>query len=186
MKHTHKKCLSCKKNKPLIMFGFSKSCKNGIHSKCKDCIKEIYYKYNRTKNGVVTKMYGSQIKSSKIRNHTMPTYTKKEFKEWLFSQKKFHILFDNWKRLDYQLDYIPSVDRKNDYIGYTMDNIQIMTWGENRSKGHFDMRHGINNKQSKAVLQYEMDGTFLNKYHSLIEAERQTGVSNGSIYFKNV
>ena len=39
------------------------------------------------------------------------------------------------------------VDRLNDYKGYSFDNIQLMTWQENKDKGHRDCLNGINNKE---------------------------------------
>ena len=112
----------------------------------------------------------------------MPTYSAKELKEWLYSQEEFHVLYDNWKRLDYQRDYVPSVDRKNDYIGYTMHNIQLMTWRENNEKCHKDKLSGANNKQSNAVVQCTKQGVPIREYYSGIEAERSTGINQSNIH----
>jgi hypothetical protein len=102
----------------------------------------------------------------------------------MFAQPKFHILYDNWKRLDFQKDYIPSADRKKDSIGYTMDNIQLMTWAENNAKGNVDMRsgkltHGVN--PQKTVIQYTMSGEFVANFVSVSEASRQTGIHHSRI-----
>ena len=133
------------------------------------------------KSGLITRIYVDQVRNGKRRGHGVPTYSKQELTDWLFSQKKFHVLYDNWKRLDYQSEYKPSIDRKDDYIGYTMDNIQIMTWGENRAKGHSDMRNGINNKQSSTILQYSLDGTFIQEHYSISSAARLLGVKRKNI-----
>lgn len=55
--------------------------------------------------------------------------------------------------------------------------------GFNQSKGGIGGGHLMSNRkdQSKPVLQFTMDGTFVAEYPSLSEAERQTGVSQGSI-----
>lgn len=140
--------------------------------------------YNRTKDGLVTKIFSSQNNNSKRRGHKPPTYTKQELKDWLFSQPLFHKLYDNWKRLDYQKEYKPSVDRKNDFVGYTIDNIQLMTWGENKKKQNKDI---FNNKSTsgkakcKRVKQYSIDGKFITEYHSISKAERETEIANNSI-----
>jgi len=134
----------------------------------------------KTKEGLANRMYWSQCGTSKTRADNPPTYSKKEFKEWLFSQTLFHILFDNWKRLDYQKEYVPSVDRKDDYIGYTMDNIQLMTWAENNQKFKEDMKKGKNTKKCKAIRQYK-DGVFIEEFISLSEASETTGVNAGNI-----
>ncbi len=98
-------------------------------------------KYQKSKKGLCSKIYQNQRLNCRRRGKANPTYTMQELREWMFSQKKFHILFDNWKRLDYQKDYSPSVDRIEDDISYTMANIQLMTWAENNKKG-YDSRRG--------------------------------------------
>ena len=137
--------------------------------------------YHKTKKRVIAQRYYSQLGRSIKRGHAMPTYTQEELIEWAMSQKKFHVIYDNWKRLDFQKNYAPSFDRKDDYIGYTLDNIEVTTWKKNRTRGHKDRKNGINNKHSKKVYQYTKDGKFVKEYHSQIEAERQTGISNANI-----
>ncbi len=140
--------------------------------------KEYDANYRHSKDGVVSKIYGHQKETSKRRGHTLPTYSKEELKEWLFSQKKFHTLYDNWKRLDFQKEYKPSVDRKKDCIGYTMANIQLMTWGKNKAKFEIQVRKGeakCNLSENKPTRQYSADGEFIKEYVSQAEAARQTG-----------
>ena len=138
-------------------------------------------KYYKSKKELVTRIYGNQKSSSKRRGHILPTYSKVELKEWLYSQELFHRLYDNWKRLDFQRDYAPSVDRKDDYIGYTIDNIQLMIWKENNEKYDKDKINGTNNKHNKSVDKFNIDGTFICNYHSIMEAERVTKVNNSDI-----
>lgn len=135
----------------------------------------------RTKKGIVTVTYSHQKQHSKIRGHNPPEYTKQELKDWLFSQPLFHKLYDNWERTGYQKKYKPSVDRKDDYIGYTMDNIQLMTWGENDSKGRKDVKNGINRKSLYPVMQYTKEGVFIKEFRSATEANKQTGVNRPNI-----
>lgn len=97
-------------------------------------------KYQKTKKGLCSKIYQNQKLNCRRRGRPSPTYTMIELREWMFSQKKFHVLFDNWKRLDFQKAYSPSVDRIDDKISYTMANIQLMTWEENNQKGYNSRR----------------------------------------------
>lgn len=140
-------------------------------------------KYKRTKEGLIGRIYNSQVSSCITRNHVPPSYTKQEFYDWCISQSTFHVLYDNWKRLDYQKKYSPSVDRIDDYVSYTMANIQLMTWGENMAKGHRDRKNGINVKASLSVTQYTKDGKKIATYCSLIEATRQTGIAFQNICY---
>ena len=176
-----KSCTSCTIIKNISEYHKDTSNKDGLYSYCRECELIRVLKYRRTKDGLISRIYSSQKTNSKRRKHQPPTYTKEELKEWMFSQKKFHVLYDNWKRLDYQSMYKPSVDRKDDYIGYTMDNIQLATWGENNAKGHYDIKHGINNKISKSIIQFNMDGYFIAEYHSMREASRITLVNISSL-----
>ncbi len=125
-----KKCSKCKVLKDTIHFGILSHKKDGLRGICKPCRKDNY----RTKKGKVSQIYNNQVKNSGIRLHDEPTYTKKELYEWCMSQKIFHTLYDNWKRLDFQTSYAPSIDRKNHKLGYNISNIQLMTWKENNDK----------------------------------------------------
>ena len=176
-----KTCKECKKSFTIDFFNKKKSNSDGLSKMCKGCISAYNLKIRRTKNGLVSGIYKTQKQSSIDRGHSEPSYSVEELKEWLFAQKLFHKLYDNWKRLDYQIDYIPSVDRKDDYIGYTIDNIQLMTWGENKKKANSDIFLGINKKTSKGVIQLSRDGDFIAEFNSVNHASRITGLDAPSI-----
>ncbi len=169
-------CTNCNIEKELSEFSKHKKCKYGVRSECKICFNARSKTYRRTKKGLIFTIYYNQCLNSIERGHPLPTYSKQELKDWLFSQKKFHILYDNWKRLDFQKMYSPSVDRKDDYIGYTINNIQITTWEANDQKGKSDRINGINNKNSKDVIQYTKKGEFMKEYCSIRQASRETHI----------
>lgn len=137
--------------------------------------------YDKSKVGVVTRIYADQKKHSKTREHKDPSYTKEWLQNWLFINPEFHRLFDMWVLSGYDRDYKPSVNRKDDYIGYTEYNIQLMTFRENYKKSHKDMKNGKNSKRNKKVLKCSMDGKVIQEYHSVREAGRATGISSGHI-----
>lgn len=176
-----KKCTKCKKVKPLIEFYTQKANKDEFSFYCKTCINIKNKEYKRTKKGLITKIYSTQKRKSKLRRYKMPTYTKQELTDWLFSQKLFHELFDNWKRSAFDTMLSPSCDRIDDYTSYTLANIQLMTWKENLDKAHLDFKEGRNNKLSKAVLQFTLGGEFIKEYHSISEAERFTKIFDSNI-----
>ena len=91
------------------------------------------------------------------------------------------MLWNNWIESNYDKMTKPSVDRLDDYKGYSLDNIQLMTWEENKAKGSRDRKNGVNNKKSKAVLQYDLQGNLIKEYYSIMQAERETKISNVSI-----
>ncbi len=170
-------CPQCKTQKRDGNFGVRPGT-SYLRSKCKQCEVEDQRKRDQTKQGVIVAIYRDQIKNSKRRGHQPPTYTKEELTEWLYSQPKFHRIYDNWKRLDFQKDYRPSIDRKENDIGYTMANIQIMTWKENDKKERIK---GKKTAGSIAICQYSLDSKFIKGFISAAAAAISTGIGKTSI-----
>jgi len=141
---------------------------------CRICRNARQYAHKKTKRGVVLTIFSSQKASSLRLGYKKPIYTSQELKEWLFNQPLFHELYDKWVESGYDRWVKPSVDRKDDYKPYAFDNIQLMTWRENNEKIHRDKTEGRNNKQSRAVLQYDLDGNFIKEYYSIAQAVRET------------
>ncbi len=127
-----KVCTKCKVESD--NFSPDKRSKDGLKSSCRICNNEQSRGYRKTKIGLANNIYDKQRRNSKHRNHKMPTYTKQELKDWLFAQKLFHELYNNWVESGYEKMLVPSVDRIDDYESYTMDNISIATWDENNKK----------------------------------------------------
>jgi len=164
-----KVCTKCNIEQPISEYRVNKGY---VENVCKQCVRDNARDYRRTKDGLIKDIYSHQKQTSKKRGHQLPTYTQDELKDWMYSQEKFHTLYDNWKRLDYQTDYKPSVDRKDDRLGYTIANIQLMTWLENRSKLHEELGEEHNNKFTRGVKQYGLDGNIITEHLSVAEASR--------------
>jgi len=178
---TSKKCTLCETFKNISKFGIHKNTKDGLNHRCKSCNNCLSKKHKKTKHGFIVSLYTNQKANSKKRGHIPPVYTKEELKEWLYSQPLFHHLFHLWRISNYDKMITPSIDRLNDYEPYSFSNIRLVTWGENNEKSHKDRLNGVNNKGSKSVLQYSLDGDFIMEYYSILEASRRTGVKSRSI-----
>lgn len=137
--------------------------------------------YYKTKKWLLTRIYHNQKRNSKQRWHNAPKYTKEELWKWFFSQDNFEILFNNWKESWYEVDLIPSIDRKDDYKWYSFDNIQLMTFWENRKKWDMDQRNWINNKSSTIIIWIHKINKKAYIYYSIREATRQTWISHWNI-----
>lgn len=172
---TTKVCNKCGKEKELSCFSKHDGCRLGVANVCKDCVNIRNINRYRTKEGFAFHMYNRQVCHSKKRGHAAPAYTKNDFVEWLFSQSLFHKLFKQWEDSGYEKDLAPSVDRDDDNIGYSFDNIKLTCWLKNREKSYLYRKIGLNNKMNKTVLQYDKDGSFIAEYYSTMEAYRQTG-----------
>jgi len=169
-----KRCNECKVKKEFSEF-------RRTENKCKSCVYLLNQEFERTKKGMVKRILYSQKCSSKTRGHPMPTYTLEELRTWFRCNPLANALYDAWRLSGYRKGLKPSIDRLDDSKGYSMDNIQLMTWRENLDKSYSDRKSGKNNKVNKAVIQMDLDGVFIAEYHSLAEAERVTGTHRQGI-----
>lgn len=178
-----KKCFCCGDILSIDNFSKDKSKADGLQAYCKECRKVNALKYKRTKQGLCAYLFGNQKQNSKKRGHTPPSYTKQEIEQWLLGQAVFHRLYDKWVDSNYDKMMTPSIDRKNDSIGYTLDNIQLMTWQDNENKAHVDMSIGIlnNGNPAKEVMQYGKNNELINIFHSTQEASISTGIYQSGI-----
>ena len=157
-------CTKCREHKDDAQFGHP--------SICKECIK-LYY---RDKEGLASSLFNGQISRSgrKGEEFKLPTYSKEELRDWLFSLPEYHVLYDNWKRLDFQTEARPSIDRIKDHIGYTMSNIRLVTWAVNHAKEN----------SNKEISIYQLDKRteeVLEEYKSISEASIITGINLSNI-----
>ena len=158
--------------------------KNFTPQELKNYHKIYSQKRNRTKDGLIKAIYQGQKGSSIARGHNAPEYCIKWFTEWMCDKQFFHNQYDKWVKSGYDKDVKPSVDRIEDNVGYTKDNIQITTWKINREKSYKDTRSGKLKNGSRPqieVSKYSLDGCFIESFVSIMEAKRQTGISNGHI-----
>ena len=146
---------------------------------CKKCDSLFSKERRRSKNGLVSSIYSHQKANSKKRCHPLPPYTRKELKEWLFSQKLFHELFSTWVIFDYDKDLTPSIDRKNCTKPYYFANMTVMTWEDNHKKAGDEIKKGMAGAKSKPVVQYNLKGEYITEYRSLREAGRVNNFDDG-------
>ena len=171
-------CSICKIELPLEAFDTQSTGKLGKRADCKECRK----RFIRSKVGVVKSIHSNQIATSRKRNHPPPSYTEAELFDWFWKQSNAEALYANWIASGYSTELHPSVDRLDDYLPYTLDNIQLITWKENFSKYCKDMEDGINTKQCIAVSQYALDGTFIKRHYSYSSAARAVNGLRSNIH----
>lgn len=176
-----KECNTCKKTKHLEDFSPDKRCLDGKQGRCRICMTTSQKEYYKTKEGLLSKLYTRQSVSSRIRKHPKQSYSRQEFREWCLNQEIYHILYNVWVESEYNQEFLPSIDRKDDDIPYTLENIQITTWYKNREKLYFDKKEGKNNKQNQKIGQYSINGILIKEFYSQRQAERETKVNQASI-----
>lgn len=123
----------------------------------------------------------NQCGSAKRRNIAPPNYTIEELQQWCLAQPQYHKLHEDWVNSGFQRNMAPSIDRKDDYKGYTLDNIQLMTAKENLDKAFTDCASGKNTKRSLGVDQFTLTGEFIKRFPSMNLAGRALNAVNGSM-----
>lgn len=125
--------------------------------------------YVKTVEGYFTRTYAGQRSNSKHRKHVMPDYSKQDLIGKYEHTTQFKELFNNWVTSGYKKDLKPSFDRIDPKKPYTLDNIQLMTWEDNKLKGDLE-------NPTVSVCQYTLDGTYINTFISIKLASAETGI----------
>jgi len=183
-----KVCKICLVEKPLSDYYKHPRMSLGCLNICKECKKnyekesENHKKYDKTEKGIVRVIYKTQRSNSKKRGHIMPSYTKDELCVWLYLNG-FKVLFDKWVASGYAKTKKPSIDRDDDYLPYSFDNIRLVTWEDNHKKAIEDVLLGrsTSGEKCKSVIQLSKDGAIIKEFASQSIAGRELGIPNKNI-----
>lgn len=140
-------------------------------------IKNSLLKYRRSEQGIARIIYQNQKTNSKKNPLKKPDYTSDSFKEWLLEQSKWKAIHKNWVKSEYKTDLYPSVDRINPMLPYRLDNLQILTWGNNFKKSLKERTL----TQGKRITQMSKSKEKVNNFNSIMEASRKTGIDYRTI-----
>ena len=132
-----KTCRECLLLLPSSEYQKNKNIKSGLHSYCKKCSHAKALKRRRTEKTFITNMYCKQRIRSREQHKKPIEYTQKELTVFL-STHDFSSMFKDWVASNYLEALTPSIDRLDDYKGYSLSNIQLITWDENRKKAGRD------------------------------------------------
>lgn len=169
-----KTCIDCNETKALSEFVPKASYAGGYEHRCRVC-RSI--KYNKsTPELLAKKLFNTQTLNSVKRGHGAPSYTLEAFTTWLKSHSKFAQLFSDWQVSGYKKDLAPSVDRVDNSLGYDFNNLDLMTWGENRALGAKSKLDGDLNSGHKPVAAYNKDGSLYMEFISVAAALRHLGI----------
>lgn len=183
-----KTCSRCSETKPLAEFYSHLKINKATGEEllyffpyCKECNLQKKRDKDRTRGGIANTLYISQRLHSRKRGYPDPAYTLEDLRAWLHAQPQFESLFITWESSNYLSDLKPSCNRLNDYEGYTLKNIELVTWKENKEAWARDCVEGKNRKISRAVQQFSLKGEFIQEYFSIQEAGRQLSIPHGNI-----
>lgn len=158
----------------------------GVQNECKECTKArvrrnskiVGNAYDFSEKGVFRVIYKTQKRHQKLRGHGDMPYTKDELISWCKSNG-FDDLYSKWTDSGNDTKLKPSVDRIDDFKGYSFDNIRLGTWQENREHQASDITKGIgtSGKRCKPLAKMDGDGNLLCTYVSYKSAQRDVGYS---------
>ena len=174
----YKVCNECNQELPISNFSKHPSCRDGYRPKCKACELELY---RRTPQEIVKRMYAHQKENSIKRNHPLPNYTQNELKKWMLSQPNFNELFTNWVNSNYNPKLVPSGDRLDNKLPYTLDNLRLVTWAENHLASNVTIRKGIDITTHRPVMLYDMGGNFIAEFVSVSDCARYLNTSKSYV-----
>lgn len=175
-----KKCTTCKELKSFDQFHKDNTTKSGLSFKCNKCSLLRTSKYKKTEQGLISVMYSNQKSNATKRGRPQPEYTKSQFSEWLY-QNGFKSLYLKWKRSNYDKQLVPSCDRIDDYKEYTLENIQLLTWKNNREKYYKDVASGRNRKATKSIIAKSIVDGKEKEFYSLAQASRELNICRAGI-----
>lgn len=179
-----KTCTHCHTEKELSCFGSRKNVNNTdkpyYNSICKPCMAKRTRDYKKTPKGRAYSSYVSQVTASKKRGHRLPNYTQAELYEWMLNNGLLELMVP-WKASGYDKWLSPSVDRLDNTLPYTLDNLELVTWEENDKRAKADRAIGRLVTNERAVTQLTKQGELIAKFPSIVAASKYTGIGQSNI-----
>jgi len=176
-----KKCTKCGEVKLLEEFSKNRKSKDNLMYECKLCRGVTSKQYLRTIEGFFADVFNSQTSNSKERGHPLQDFTKRELITYAMEHLHFIGYWYNYVDSDYDPNLRPSFDRLDNDKPYTLGNIQILAWGEHCKKSGEEKMDGRDLRICKAVVGTHKETRKVVNFHSLGDAEKQTGVNRSNI-----
>lgn len=146
--------------------------------------KKIYDKTKHTMTGWFNIHYKRLQQRQRIKFAIDLPFDRWALEQWIleYNYDVFIKLFKEWKDNDFIIDLIPSIDRIDCMKPYSFDNMQLLTWKQNKEKYNnierqiykLDDCEYMICKTRRKVQQLDMDGNFIKEFISISEAARQT------------
>jgi hypothetical protein len=131
-------------------------------------ITENTQKWRKTKRGLVTNLY------HKMRSRHPVDFDLNYFHDFA-NCKKFDRLYNEWVKSNFCKQFKPSIDRISNKGIYSKENIQWLTWSENKFKQGMETRH-----KSPPVNQILGD-KIIKTYKSQNDVVIKTGICQSNI-----
>lgn len=178
---TSKTCKSCLLHKPHGDFSRAERNRDGYGNLCKPCVVLKNTTYWQTPYGRISYIRNTQKTSSKARGHGIPRYSQNELFDWAVDNNLF-ALCAAWEASGFDKDLAPSIDRKDVTVGYSFENIRLVTWKENNDAQYADRKScKVVTRQNRAVRQLSLTGELIATHKSIAAAARATNAVRTNI-----
>lgn len=137
---------------------------------------EATRRFRRTPKGVLTNLYSKMRERTKRNGLEKMDFSLKEFHETFLCDDQFLEIYQEWVESGFDTYKKPSVDRKDNEKGYSRNNIQILSWEENRRKGDAE-----NSRVTTPIIMFDKNGNKAAEFESIKFAVEVTGFSQGNI-----
>lgn len=173
-----KKCTRCEEVKGIDKFS---KCGKNLSSICKNCRSDMYYEEKGEAKSIIYKIYRSQKACSKTREMPLPNYTRDELFDWVVSQPHFEKLRSNYIQSGFDKYLVPSCDRLNERLPYTLDNIELVTWEDNFKRSIEVIKSGERDISQPIIeLQYP-ELSYIAEHPTYKSVRTKYGVSVGDV-----
>lgn len=134
-------------------------------------LRESTQKYRKTPKGVLTNMFNH------MKNRNYVEFTLQQFQEMFLNDIKFIRIYKEWVKSGYNKQFKPSLDRIDCKKGYLKNNIQMMSWAENRFKqSKYDGKRG----RKPRVIQMK-GGEVIKVFQSQMHCVKELGISQSNL-----
>ncbi len=134
-------------------------------------------RFRKTPKGVLTNLYSKMKERNIKRGFGELPFSLKELQERFLGDDNYIKQFNIWVQNSYKKEYKPSFDRINPNRGYTIDNMQILSWGENRKKADWEKSF----LYTTPVVMCDINENIVRIFESTKEACTMTGFPQSTI-----
>jgi hypothetical protein len=164
----------CGCENPIVHLNIS----SGLDYDSKDYYNKYSKRYRKTPEGYLKKLYHAMRDRNRKKGFGDLPFTLKDFVNKYSKHYDFIGLFENYKSNDFNKLYAPSIDRINPNLGYFYENMQFISWKDNKEKG----RSEIKLTKCVPIDMYDFKtGEFLMSFGSVRDAAFYTKLQQGNI-----
>lgn len=156
-------CNICKEEKDYTEFSIDKRTSTGRYSPCKKCFYNKYKKpyssdeyytgttrsYYLTIGGRIKYLFDKMKYRSKKHNENgrigfeVISYSKDDFEKHLLKNTNYKKVYEKWIENGMKYKDTPTIDRIDNLKGYQLENVQCLSFADNRMKQIKDLGHQV-------------------------------------------